>query len=79
MSLLAMGHADSCLSIDLGAIVANWRYIDSYHQPPPQRRPWSRQMAMDWAQIMWQGRWHKQVAPNFSWQILARPLPSPTS
>ncbi len=29
MSLSAMGHADSCLSIDLGAIVANWRYIDS--------------------------------------------------
>ena len=29
MSLLAMGHADSCLSIDLGAIVANWHYIDS--------------------------------------------------
>ena len=29
MSLLAVGHADSCLSINLGAIVANWRYIDS--------------------------------------------------
>ena len=29
MSLLAMGHADSCLFIDLGAIAANWRYIDS--------------------------------------------------
>ena len=29
MSLSAKGHSDSCLSIDLGAIVANWRYIDS--------------------------------------------------
>jgi len=29
MSLSTMGHADSCLHIDLGAIVANWRYIDS--------------------------------------------------
>ncbi len=29
MSLSAMGHADSCLSIDLGAIVSNWRTIDS--------------------------------------------------
>ena len=29
MSLSAKGHTDSCLSIDLGAIVANWRYVDS--------------------------------------------------
>ena len=29
MSYSVKGHADSCLSIDLGAIVANWRYIDS--------------------------------------------------
>ena len=29
MSLPMMGHADSCLRIDLDAIVINWRYIDS--------------------------------------------------
>jgi len=29
MPLSAMGHADSCLQIDLAAIVTNWRYIDS--------------------------------------------------
>ena len=29
MSFAAMGQADSCLTIDLGAIIANWRYIDS--------------------------------------------------
>ena len=29
MSLPMMGHADSCLRIDLDAIITNWRYIDS--------------------------------------------------
>ncbi|MDB4852504.1 alanine racemase [Alphaproteobacteria bacterium] len=29
MSLPMMGHADSCLQIDLDAIITNWRYIDS--------------------------------------------------
>jgi alanine racemase len=29
MSLPMMGHADSCLQIDLNAIITNWRYIDS--------------------------------------------------
>ena len=29
MSLPMMGHADSCLQINLGAIIANWRYLDS--------------------------------------------------
>ena len=29
MPLSVMGHIDSCLTIDLGAIIANWRYIDS--------------------------------------------------
>ena len=29
MPLSAMGHTDSCLTIDLAAIIANWRYIDS--------------------------------------------------
>ena len=29
MSLPMMGHADSCLRIDLNAIISNWRYIDS--------------------------------------------------
>ena len=29
MPLSVMGHTDSCLNIDLGAIIANWRYIDS--------------------------------------------------
>ena len=29
MSLPMMGHADSCLRIDLNAIIINWRYIDS--------------------------------------------------
>jgi alanine racemase len=29
MSLPMMGHADSCLRIDLDAIIINWRYIDS--------------------------------------------------
>ena len=29
MSPPVMGHADSCLRIDLDAIVTNWRYIDS--------------------------------------------------
>ena len=29
MSFAAMGQSDSCLTIDLGAIIANWRYIDS--------------------------------------------------
>ena len=29
MSLPMMGHADSCLRIDLNAIITNWRYIDS--------------------------------------------------
>ena len=28
MSSSAVGYADSCLSIDLAAIIANWRYID---------------------------------------------------
>ena len=28
MSLPMMGHADSCLRIDLDAIITNWRYID---------------------------------------------------
>ena len=29
MPLSVMGHTDSCLTIDLEAIIANWRYIDS--------------------------------------------------
>ena len=29
MPFSAMGHTDSCLTIDLGAIIANWRYINS--------------------------------------------------
>ena len=29
MPLSVMGHTDSCLNINLGAIIANWRYIDS--------------------------------------------------
>ena len=29
MSLPMMGHADSCLRIDLDAIITNWRYVDS--------------------------------------------------
>lgn len=29
MSLSTVGHADNCLSIDLSAVAANWRYIDS--------------------------------------------------
>ena len=29
MSLSMMGHADSCLQINLEAIIANWRYLDS--------------------------------------------------
>jgi alanine racemase len=29
MQLSMMGHRDSCLTVDLGAIIANWRYIDS--------------------------------------------------
>ena len=33
MRLEMLGHADSCLCIDLGAIVANWRYIDSLSAP----------------------------------------------
>ena len=33
MSVTTMGHADSCLTIDLRAIVANWRYLDSLSSP----------------------------------------------
>ena len=29
MPFSAMGHTDSCLTIDLGAVIANWRYINS--------------------------------------------------
>ena len=29
MPLSVMGHSESCLTVDLGAIIANWRYIDS--------------------------------------------------
>ena len=29
MQLSMMGHHDSCLTVDLGAIIANWRYMDS--------------------------------------------------
>ena len=29
MPLSVMGATDSCLTIDLEAIIANWRYIDS--------------------------------------------------
>ena len=29
MSLATTGQTESCLTIDLAAIIANWRYIDS--------------------------------------------------
>ena len=75
MPLSVMGHTDSCLTIDLEAITANWRYINSLSSATTTTAAMVKANGYGLgAKSCGRGASTSRAAPNFSWQILARPL-----